>query len=166
MSQTGAKVRTGRKWKAAEAVGPAESRLRHRVLVGTVARGRAGLSTSTTPCNVMAQGKVGCPILHLERFHCLMTMVTLLSSNLSLVFAWSLICQTHLHHITRVCVCVCVKFCTLSAISRSCTFIAWASPSFYFNKIIFSAPLGNSAVKLPACNTGSLLFKTADFPIG
>ncbi|XP_036071215.1 uncharacterized protein LOC112142521 [Oryzias melastigma] len=43
VSQAGIKVRTGRKWKAAEAVDVAESRLRHRELVGAVTHGRAGL---------------------------------------------------------------------------------------------------------------------------
>ena len=38
VSQAGIPVRTGRKWKAAEAVEVAESRLRHSALVGTVTR--------------------------------------------------------------------------------------------------------------------------------
>lgn len=42
-------VRTGRKWRAAEAVDVAESRLRQRVLVGTVAQGRASLGSHRTP---------------------------------------------------------------------------------------------------------------------
>ncbi|XP_034552669.1 LOW QUALITY PROTEIN: uncharacterized protein LOC117822130 [Notolabrus celidotus] len=58
VSQAGIEVvRTGRKWKAAEAVDVAEAQLRHRVLVGTVARGRAGLGSSKTPRYNKAQGK-------------------------------------------------------------------------------------------------------------
>ncbi|XP_038154112.1 uncharacterized protein LOC119791846 [Cyprinodon tularosa] len=57
VSQAGIEVRTGRKWRAAEAVEVAESRLRHRTLVGTVARGRAGLGSSTTPCCGKAKEK-------------------------------------------------------------------------------------------------------------
>lgn len=45
VAQAGVKVKTGRKWKADEAVTQAESRIRHRVLVGAVTRGRAGLGT-------------------------------------------------------------------------------------------------------------------------
>lgn len=43
VSAAGIKVRTGRKWKAGEALEVVESRLRQRELVGNVARGRAGL---------------------------------------------------------------------------------------------------------------------------
>ena len=43
VSAAGIEVRTGRKWKAGEALEVAESRLRQRELVGNVARGRAGL---------------------------------------------------------------------------------------------------------------------------
>ena len=57
VSQAGIEVRTGRKWRAAEAVNAAESRLRHRVLVGTVAQGRAGLGSGTTPRYDKARGK-------------------------------------------------------------------------------------------------------------
>jgi len=57
VSQAGIEVWTGRKWKAAEAVEVAESRLLHRTLVGTVARGRAGLGSSTTPCCGKAKEK-------------------------------------------------------------------------------------------------------------
>jgi len=49
VSQAGIKVKTGRKWRAAEAVDTAESRLRHRVLVEAVTLGIAGLGSSTTP---------------------------------------------------------------------------------------------------------------------
>ncbi|KAK0148843.1 hypothetical protein N1851_010754 [Merluccius polli] len=57
VSQAGIEVRTGRRWRAAEAVDVAESRLRHRALVGTVTNGRAGLGSSTTPRYNKAQGK-------------------------------------------------------------------------------------------------------------
>ncbi|XP_035990671.1 uncharacterized protein LOC118562404 [Fundulus heteroclitus] len=43
VSAAGIEVRTGRKWKAREALELAESRLRQKALVGTVATGRAGL---------------------------------------------------------------------------------------------------------------------------
>ena len=43
----GIEIRTGRKWKAEEAVAEAESRLRHQDLVGTVAQGRLGLGCVT-----------------------------------------------------------------------------------------------------------------------
>ncbi|VDI43594.1 Hypothetical predicted protein [Mytilus galloprovincialis] len=39
-------VRTGRKWSASKAVSEAESRLRHKDIVGTVAVGRQGFGTS------------------------------------------------------------------------------------------------------------------------
>ncbi|XP_063418448.1 uncharacterized protein LOC134701249 [Mytilus trossulus] len=42
----GVQVRTGRKWSASKAVSEAESRLRHKDIVGTVAVGRQGLGTS------------------------------------------------------------------------------------------------------------------------
>lgn len=40
-------VRTGREWRAAEAVQQAEARLRHKAILGAVARGRAGLESLT-----------------------------------------------------------------------------------------------------------------------
>lgn len=43
VSAAGIEVRTGRKCKAGEALEVAESRLRQKELVGSVARGRAGL---------------------------------------------------------------------------------------------------------------------------
>lgn len=43
ISEAGLKVRTGRKWKAGEAAEEAESRLRHKDLIGAVAVGRQGL---------------------------------------------------------------------------------------------------------------------------
>lgn len=57
VSQAGIEFRTGRKWRAAEAVEDAESRLRHRVLVGAVLCGRAGLGSSTTPCYGTGEGQ-------------------------------------------------------------------------------------------------------------
>ncbi|XP_076860736.1 uncharacterized protein LOC143513938 [Brachyhypopomus gauderio] len=57
VSSAGITVRTGRKWKAQEAVEQAEARLRHGILVGTVAVGRAGLGSFTRPCYGKAQGK-------------------------------------------------------------------------------------------------------------
>lgn len=53
----GIEVRTGRKWRAAEAVDIAVSRLQQRVIVGAVAQGRAGLGSSRTPNYYKAQGK-------------------------------------------------------------------------------------------------------------
>ena len=38
-------IKSGRKWKAAEAVEEAESRLRHRDIVGVTAKGRLGLGS-------------------------------------------------------------------------------------------------------------------------
>ncbi|XP_063054019.1 uncharacterized protein LOC134448252 [Engraulis encrasicolus] len=49
VANAGIQVRTGRKWKAEEAVQMAEARLRHRALVGVVTRGRAGLGSFPTP---------------------------------------------------------------------------------------------------------------------
>ena len=57
VSGAGVAVKTGRKWRAEAAVEQAESRLRHRVLVGTVARGRAGLGTLISPRFDKARGK-------------------------------------------------------------------------------------------------------------
>lgn len=50
-------VRTGWMQRTAEAMDVAESWLRHRVLVGAVSRGRAGLGRSTTPHYNKAQGE-------------------------------------------------------------------------------------------------------------
>ncbi|XP_033750531.1 uncharacterized protein LOC117334822 [Pecten maximus] len=44
--QAGVHVRTGRKWSASRAVEDAESRLRHKDIVGTVCQGRQGLGTT------------------------------------------------------------------------------------------------------------------------
>ncbi|XP_067284127.1 uncharacterized protein [Pseudorasbora parva] len=57
VSQAGIEVRTGRKWRAVAAVDEAESRLRHRSLIGAVTHGRAGLGSGTTPRYNKAQGK-------------------------------------------------------------------------------------------------------------
>lgn len=48
VSQAGIEVRTGWKWRAAEAVDVAESWLWHRALVEAVTRGRAGLGSITS----------------------------------------------------------------------------------------------------------------------
>lgn len=57
VSQAGIEVRTGRKWRALEAVDQAESRLRHRALVGSMAVGRAGLGSIPTSDYSKARGK-------------------------------------------------------------------------------------------------------------
>lgn len=43
--RAGIVVRTGRKWRAAEAVQQAETQLKHKDILGTVAQGRAGLGS-------------------------------------------------------------------------------------------------------------------------
>ncbi|XP_059199347.1 uncharacterized protein LOC131979398 [Centropristis striata] len=45
VSGAGIIVRTGRKWRAVDAVQQAESRLKHKAILGTVAQGRAGLGS-------------------------------------------------------------------------------------------------------------------------
>ncbi|XP_060744927.1 uncharacterized protein LOC132858560 [Tachysurus vachellii] len=57
VSGAGVVVKTGRKWRAEAAVDQAESRLHHGVLVGAVARGRAGLGTFQGPQFDKARGK-------------------------------------------------------------------------------------------------------------
>ncbi|XP_056127556.1 uncharacterized protein LOC130105540 [Rhinichthys klamathensis goyatoka] len=57
VSSAGVEVRTGRKWRAQDAVERAEARLRHSTLVGTVATGRAGLGSNPKPCYSKARGK-------------------------------------------------------------------------------------------------------------
>ena len=42
----GVEIKTGREWSAANAVTEAESRLKHKDIVGTAAVARQGLSTS------------------------------------------------------------------------------------------------------------------------
>jgi len=46
--EAGIKLRSGRKWSAAEAAESARSRLRHKDIVGVVAQGRLGLGAGTT----------------------------------------------------------------------------------------------------------------------
>ncbi|XP_077083545.1 uncharacterized protein LOC143736754 isoform X1 [Siphateles boraxobius] len=57
VSGAGVVVKTRRKWRAEVAVEQAESRLRHGVLVGTVARGRAGLGAIAAPHYDKVRGK-------------------------------------------------------------------------------------------------------------
>lgn len=57
MAEAGVAVRTGRKWIAEAAVEGAEEGLRHKVLVGAVARGRAGIGSLEVPRFDRAQGK-------------------------------------------------------------------------------------------------------------
>ncbi|XP_023810165.1 uncharacterized protein LOC105353972 [Oryzias latipes] len=57
VSAAGIEVRTGRKWKAGKAVEEAESRLRQKALVGTVAIGRAGLGYLPKTVVSQAHGK-------------------------------------------------------------------------------------------------------------
>ncbi|KAL7871866.1 hypothetical protein SRHO_G00068490 [Serrasalmus rhombeus] len=57
VSQAGIEVRTGRRWRAAEAVDVAESRIWHKALVGVVTPGRAGLGSGTTCRYNKVQGK-------------------------------------------------------------------------------------------------------------
>lgn len=57
VAHAGIEVRMGRKWRAAEAVDIAESRLRQRALVGAVAQGRAGLGSGNSTRFDKAQGK-------------------------------------------------------------------------------------------------------------
>ncbi|XP_051928401.1 uncharacterized protein LOC127604984 [Hippocampus zosterae] len=49
VAKAGIQVRTGRKWRAEEAVEEADARLRHRCLTGVVTRGRAGLGSFPSP---------------------------------------------------------------------------------------------------------------------
>ncbi|XP_061925310.1 uncharacterized protein LOC133664585 [Entelurus aequoreus] len=58
VAKAGIQVRTGRKWRAEEAVQEADARLRHRSLVGAVTRGRAGLGFFPTP-QLNTRGKEG-----------------------------------------------------------------------------------------------------------
>ncbi|XP_054628013.1 uncharacterized protein LOC129179159 [Dunckerocampus dactyliophorus] len=57
VASAGIVVRTGRKWRAQDGLVVAESRLRHRALVGTVAMGRSGLGAIPQPCYEKAHGK-------------------------------------------------------------------------------------------------------------
>ncbi|XP_028310814.1 uncharacterized protein LOC114468234 [Gouania willdenowi] len=58
VAKAGIKVRTGRKWRAENAVQEAEARLRQRSLVGVVTRSRAGLGSFPTP-QTNTSGKEG-----------------------------------------------------------------------------------------------------------
>ncbi|XP_062283087.1 uncharacterized protein LOC133987658 [Scomber scombrus] len=58
VAKAGIQVRTGRKWKAEDAVREADARLRQRSLVGVVTRGRAGLGSFPTP-QINTRGKEG-----------------------------------------------------------------------------------------------------------
>lgn len=53
----GTKGRTGRTWRAREAVAQTESRLHYREPVGTLTSGWAGLGSSPIPCYNKTQGK-------------------------------------------------------------------------------------------------------------
>lgn len=57
VSRAGIAVRTGRKWRAAEAVQQAETWLRHKAILGTVAQGRAGLGSLTLTQYESASGR-------------------------------------------------------------------------------------------------------------
>lgn len=60
MSHADSEVKTGWKWKVAEAVSSAESRLRHRVLVGKVASGKAGLAVVQHLAMTRHRGRGAC----------------------------------------------------------------------------------------------------------
>lgn len=64
--QAGVEVRTGRRWRAQEAVDQAEARLSHKELVGVVAIGRAGLGTTSTTQYSKARGKERRDFIQLE----------------------------------------------------------------------------------------------------
>lgn len=57
VSGAGIIVRTGLKWKAAEAVQQAEARLKQKALIRTVAQGKAGVGSSTPNCCITASEK-------------------------------------------------------------------------------------------------------------
>lgn len=57
VASAGILVKTGRKWKAQEAVNRAEARLQHNVLVGNSAVGRAGLGSFPKPRYDKARGR-------------------------------------------------------------------------------------------------------------
>lgn len=58
----GIAIRTWRKWKAAKEVQQAEARLKHKVLLWSVAQGSVGLgsSTSTQEAGAVARGGAHC----------------------------------------------------------------------------------------------------------
>ncbi|RXN32649.1 reverse transcriptase [Labeo rohita] len=57
VSGVGIVVRTGRKWRAAEAVQQAETRLKHKAILGSVTQGRAGLGSLTATRYDLASGR-------------------------------------------------------------------------------------------------------------
>ena len=57
VATAGILVKTGRKWKAQEAVDRAEARLQHNILVGNTAVGRAGLGSFPKPRYDKARGR-------------------------------------------------------------------------------------------------------------
>ncbi|XP_029943214.1 uncharacterized protein LOC115385372 [Salarias fasciatus] len=57
VATAGILVKTGRKWKAKEAVDRAEARLQHNILVGNTAVGRVGLGSFPKPCYGKARGR-------------------------------------------------------------------------------------------------------------
>lgn len=57
ISAAGIEIRTGRKWSAPSEIATAEERLRHRAVVGVVARGRVGFGCFPSPQYSKAQGK-------------------------------------------------------------------------------------------------------------
>ncbi|RXN12199.1 reverse transcriptase [Labeo rohita] len=57
VSGAGIVVRTGRKWRTAEAVQQAETRLKHKAILGSVAQGRAGLGSLTATRYNLASGR-------------------------------------------------------------------------------------------------------------
>ena len=57
VSSAGIEMKTGRMWKAQEAVDQAESLLQLSKLVGTVASGQAGLGSNARPSYNKAKGK-------------------------------------------------------------------------------------------------------------
>ncbi len=57
MSGAGIVVRTGRKWRAAEGVQQAETRLKHKAILGKVAQGRGGLGSLRASRHDSASGK-------------------------------------------------------------------------------------------------------------
>ena len=59
VANAGIEVRTGRKWRAENAVQAAEERLRHKKVVGVVTRGRAGLGSFPIPQTNTTKGKEG-----------------------------------------------------------------------------------------------------------
>lgn len=63
VASAGILVKTGRKWQAQEPINRAETRLRHKTLVGTVARGWAGFGSIPKPNYDRAHGKEKCQLV-------------------------------------------------------------------------------------------------------